>query len=253
MSGDDEMIILVESRSEVAEAFISCFAREGVAAEAIKPDEIVYWCAASYGQDLVGVEGIIFGLVAARVPLARDVKVVSGRPMIALTERRSLYEMLDLFAHGIDDVVEKPVHVRKLLARLRVISGRRADYSMRAEAVQDIILSDWRVTIVGEAPLVMPRKGRRLIECLVSARWAWRTKTQVFNFVYRPFSSDYDECLVECHVSRLRKRLRERLGHDVIESQRYLGNRVRESVLRNESATELLPAMPECGPRAQRP
>jgi two-component system, OmpR family, flagellar system response regulator FtcR len=253
MSGDDEMIILVESRSEVAEAFISCFAREGVAAEVIKPDEIVDWCAAASGQDLGGVEGIVFGLAATSVPLVRDVKVVSGRPMIALTERRSLYEMLDLFAHGIDDVVERPVHVRELLARLRVISGRRADRSMRAEAIQEITHSEGRDAIVGGAPLVMPRRERRLIECLVSARGAWRTKTQVFNFVYGPFCSDYDECLVESHVSRLCKRLRERLGRDVIESQRYLGYRVRESVLRNESATELLPAMPKCGPLAQRP
>jgi len=32
--------------------------------------------------------------------------------------------------------------------------------------------------------------------------------------------------VVESHISKLRKRLRHRLGHDPIESQRYLGYRL---------------------------
>ena len=39
-------------------------------------------------------------------------------------------------------------------------------------------------------------------------------------------SEDIDENVVESHVSKLRKRLRHRLGFDPIDSQRYLGYRL---------------------------
>ena len=35
-----------------------------------------------------------------------------------------------------------------------------------------------------------------------------------------------DETVIESHISRLRKRLRERLGRDTIASQRHLGYRL---------------------------
>ena len=49
------------------------------------------------------------------------------------------------------------------------------------------------------------------------------TKTQIFNAVYGIFEDNVDEVVVEGHVSKLRKKLRMRLGHDVIDARRYLG------------------------------
>jgi DNA-binding response OmpR family regulator len=52
------------------------------------------------------------------------------------------------------------------------------------------------------------------------------TKTQIFNSVYGLFSEDIDENVIESHISKLRKRLRHRLGYDPVDSQRYLGYRL---------------------------
>ena len=49
------------------------------------------------------------------------------------------------------------------------------------------------------------------------------TKTQVFNAIYGIFDEDVEENVVESHVSKLRKKLRERLGFDPIDSKRFLG------------------------------
>jgi DNA-binding response OmpR family regulator len=54
-------------------------------------------------------------------------------------------------------------------------------------------------------------KGRRL------------TKSQIFNAVYGLFDDGIEENVVESHISKLRKKLRARLGYDPIESQRFLG------------------------------
>jgi two-component system, OmpR family, flagellar system response regulator FtcR len=52
------------------------------------------------------------------------------------------------------------------------------------------------------------------------------TKTQIFNAVYGIFEATFDESVIESHVSKLRKKLRARLGFDAIEARRYLGYRL---------------------------
>jgi DNA-binding response OmpR family regulator len=74
--------------------------------------------------------------------------------------------------------------------------------------------------------LQLPRRERRILEYLVSNRGCRINKTQIFNSVYGLFSEDIDENVVESHISKLRKRLRHRLGYDPIDSKRYLGYRL---------------------------
>jgi DNA-binding response OmpR family regulator len=74
--------------------------------------------------------------------------------------------------------------------------------------------------------LPLPRRERRILEYLVSNKGRRVTKTQIFNSVYGLFGEDIDENVVESHISKLRKRLRHKLGHDPIDSQRYLGYRL---------------------------
>lgn len=54
------------------------------------------------------------------------------------------------------------------------------------------------------------------------------SKTQIFNSVYGLFSDDIDENVIESHISKLRKRLRQTLGYDPIDLQRFLGYRLNE-------------------------
>ena len=57
----------------------------------------------------------------------------------------------------------------------------------------------------------MKNRGRRV------------SKTQIFNAIYGIFDEQVEENVVESHVSKLRKKLRQKLGYDLIESKRYLG------------------------------
>ena len=49
------------------------------------------------------------------------------------------------------------------------------------------------------------------------------SKAQIFHAVYGLFDGDIDETVIESHISKLRKRLRQRLGYDPIDSKRFLG------------------------------
>ena len=65
------------------------------------------------------------------------------------------------------------------------------------------------------------------------------TKAQIFNSVYGLFNEDIDENVVESHISKLRKRLRHRLGYDPIQSQRYLGYTPRAVLMPGASGDEI--------------
>jgi DNA-binding response OmpR family regulator len=150
----------------------------------------------------------------------------SHAPMIVMNEKSGLEQTLELFAAGVDDVVRKPIHVREILARIRAIRGRTQTTS-EATVVGDLkVFSDGRDPEVRGEVLALPRRERRILEYLVSNRGCRVTKTQIYNYVYGLFSEDIDENVVESHVSKLRKRLRHRLGFDPIDSQRYLGYRL---------------------------
>jgi DNA-binding response OmpR family regulator len=146
--------------------------------------------------------------------------------VIALNDSKSLEDTLELFASGVDDVVRKPVHVREILARIKAIRNR-AQAEDECLSVGEIkVFPDGRDPVVGGEVMSLPRRERRILEYLVSNRGCRVNKTQIFNYVYGLFSEDIDENVVESHISKLRKRLRHRLGHDPIESQRYLGYRL---------------------------
>ena len=76
---------------------------------------------------------------------------------------------------------------------------------------------------VSGTPLPLPRRERRILECLVRNRGRRLSKTQIFNAVYGIFDEDVDENVVESHISKLRKKLKHRMGYDPIDSKRYLG------------------------------
>lgn len=69
----------------------------------------------------------------------------------------------------------------------------------------------------------LPRRERRILEYLVKNKGRRVTKTQIFNAVYGVMNDGVDECVVESHISKLRKKLRKKLGFDAIESTRYIG------------------------------
>jgi DNA-binding response OmpR family regulator len=239
------MIVIVDQREAVTEGYASWFSREGVSATGFCPDEFGNWIKALADQDMRAVEAVLLGDCIERQGIARLVRGRSRAALIALNDSKSLEETLELFASGVDDVVRKPIHVREILARIKAIRGR-AQIEDECLTVGEIkVFPDGRDPIVGGEVMSLPRRERRILEYLVSNRGCRVNKTQIFNYVYGLFSEDIDENVVESHISKLRKRLRHRLGHDPIESQRYLGYRL----LYAQSAVAAGPAKQVTAPR----
>jgi len=217
------MIVIVDERETVNGGYTSWFDREGVSATGILPTDFDNWVKTVPERDMLAVEAFLLGDCRDRHVLPRIIKGRSTAAVIAMNDNKSLEETLDLFAAGVDDVVRKPIHVRELLARIKAIRSRQHSEAGWTEIGEIRVFSDGRDPEVRGDVLALPRRERRILEYLFAHRGGRVTKTQIFNSVYGLFNEDIDENVVESHISKLRKRLRHRLGYDPIHSQRYLG------------------------------
>jgi DNA-binding response OmpR family regulator len=217
------MIVIVDERELVTEGYHSLFGREGVASAGFGPNEFDEWVESAADEDLGSVRAFLIGEgCEGRISPSR-IRGRSRAPVIALSEQPSLENTLRLFEAGVDDVVRKPVHIREILARISAIGRRGREESNDLEIAGMRIFMDGRDPEVGGEPMPQPRRERRILEFLAANRGRRVTKTQVFNAIYGIFDAEVEENVVESHISKLRKKLRDRLGHDPIDSKRFLG------------------------------
>ena len=217
------MFIIVDERELVTSGYASSFVREGVSTTGLGPQEFRDWVGTVGDPDLLAVEAFLLGDCRDREIFPKIIRERSRAPVIAMNETPSLEQTLELFAAGFDDVVRKPVHVRELLARVGAIRRRfdsERDYALVGEMR---VYFDGRDPEVKGKVLPLPRRERRILEYLVSNQGRRVTKTQIFNSIYGLFDENVEENVVESHMSKLRKKLRHRLGYDPIDSKRYLG------------------------------
>jgi two-component system, OmpR family, flagellar system response regulator FtcR len=220
------MIVLIENRPNIAKAISAGFDREGVPCFVLTGEAAQEWLACLAESERSTLDGVVIGgSVLSEVEL-RALRATLDVPIVALSDRRSLDETLGLFRLGVDDVISKPVHPLEVMARLKIARRRVKAVLLDPIASEIIVFSDGRDPIIGGSALMLPRRERRIMSCLFDARGGWVMKSTLFNQVYGLFNDGISESVVESHVSRLRRRLRERLGHDAIETQRFLGYRL---------------------------
>jgi len=218
------MIVIVDERELVKEGYSSLFDREGVASTGFCTDEFGEWMTTAADEDLRSVRAFLLGDCDADT--TRRIRDRTAAPVIALSEQHSLENTLRLFEAGVDDVVRKPVHIRELLARISAIRSRAKEATTYVEVGPMRIFMDGRDPEIGGEPLPLPRRERRILEFLAANSGRRVTKTQVFNAIYGIFDDEVEENVVESHISKLRKKLRDRLGYDPIDSRRFLGYRL---------------------------
>ena len=217
------MLVLIDERELVCVGYTGGFRSEGVSSTGFRPADFRDWVATVADQDLGAVEAFLVGDCADRMSYPKAIRERSRAPIIAINESQSLEQTLDLFAAGFDDVVRKPIHVRELMARVGAIRRRARPKSDDVTIGEITAFFDGRDPEVRGAVMALPRRERRILEYLVRNRGRRVSKTQIFTAIYGLFDEHVEENVVESHVSKLRKKLRERLGYDPIESKRYLG------------------------------
>ncbi|MBL0936228.1 MAG: response regulator transcription factor [Rhizobiaceae bacterium] len=217
------MIVIVDERDLVKDGYHSLFNREGVASVGFGAREFGEWVESAADEDIGAVRAVLLGDCDTEIASPARIRDRTSAPVIALSEQPSLENTLKLFEAGVDDVVRKPIHIREILARIAAIRRRAQDEATFTDIGQLRIFLDGRDPQCAGQPLPLPRRERRILEYLACNCGRRVTKTQIFNAIYGVFDEDVEENVVESHISKLRKKLRERLGEDPIDSKRFLG------------------------------
>lgn len=217
------MFIIVDERELVTTGYARSFSREGMSSSGFCPDRFMDWVDAAGEQDMAAIEAFLLGDCPEREELPKLIRKRSQAPVIAMNEGPSLEQTLGLFSAGVDDVVRKPIHVKEILARVHAIRRRAEQRRDHAIAGPLQVFFDGRDPIVNGEALALPRREKRILEYFVINKGRRLTKSQIFNAIYGLFDEGVEENVVESHVSKLRKKLRARLGYDPIDSQRFLG------------------------------
>ncbi|MEP3047866.1 MAG: response regulator transcription factor [Roseibium sp.] len=218
------MFIIVDEREIVTSGYASAFEREGYAPLELEPDELLDWLEITCTTDLSSVDAFLLGESDGRAGFVSHIRNKCPEAQImALQDTPNLESTLELFSAGMDDVLKKPIHVREIIARTGVFRRRVAARNNVAGTGAIEVYYDGRDPVVGGEVMELPRRERRILEHLVKNKGRRVTKTQIFNAVYGVMNDGVDECVVESHISKLRKKLRKRLGYDTIESTRYIG------------------------------
>jgi two-component system, OmpR family, flagellar system response regulator FtcR len=217
------MIIIVDERIAVTQAYCGSLMREGLATTGFSHIEFSEWFSSANKKDVAAIETIIVGSFPGRNAVITDIKLKSQVPVIAVNDQTDLDSMITLFAAGADDVVRKPVHAREFVARMGAIKRRNCAESSQMTIGQLKVFFDGRDPEVSDQVLIMPRRERRILEYLAANRTRRVNRSMIFNAVYGLFEEEVEESVVESHISKLRKKLKYVLGYDPIDTRRYLG------------------------------
>ncbi|WP_412057579.1 winged helix-turn-helix domain-containing protein [Bartonella sp. DGB2] len=221
------MIVVVDERKLVNEGYSALFARQGVSATGFDSVDFMEWIETAPHCEMSAVEAILLGECKDRIELPKKIFGHCSVPILALIENNFLEHTIELFQSGIDDVLRKPIHVREILARIAAIR-RRMGGDVRGQDAAIVIgpisvFNDGRDPKINGIDFPLPRRERRILEYFVANYGRRINKSQIFNAIYGLFDADIEENVVESHISKLRKKLRMKLGYDVFDSKRYLG------------------------------
>lgn len=227
------MIVIVDERQLVTEGYSALFSREGMPAISVLPKNLDEWIEDISDSDISMIEAFMLGKCEDPFSLPKKIKERCSAPVLFICEENSLEQTLQYFQFGADDVLRKPMHVREILARIAAI--RRRGNSTAVVPSMSIgpicVFNDGRDPKIYNEDFPLPRRERRILEYLVTNNSRRVSKTQIFNAVYGIFDTEVEESVIESHISKLRRKLKAKIGYDVIDSKRFLGYRlVLESV-----------------------
>ncbi len=141
-------------------------------------------------------------------------------PVIILTARDAWHEKVDGFKAGADDYVGKPFHTEELLARINAVVKRSKTQTSGVLKAGSLALDEETQKVVTDAGAEFELTGTefRLLRYFMLNANKILSKTQLTEHVY-DYDSDKDSNVLEVYV----KRLRQKLGKDIIETRRGQG------------------------------
>jgi two-component system OmpR family response regulator len=153
--------------------------------------------------------------------LAAELRARSDAALLFVTAADTLQDRLAGFEAGADDYVVKPFALAELLARVRAVLRRSGRLVSGAVQIRDLLIDEGRRTVTRAGqPVPLTPTEFELLSTLAHAPGTAFSKAQLLSLVWG--FSEYDQNLVEVHVSALRRKV-ERGDARLIYTERGVG------------------------------
>ncbi len=182
--------------------------------------------ALSNDYDLLVVDWLLPGL--SGVEICRQFRKENNQvPIIFLTAKDTLDDVIFGLESGADDYIKKPFAFEELLARIRVQLRRSASGSSLLEAGGvEMSLAAHRVTCNGKDVSLTPKEFA-LLEYLLHNKGRVCTRSRIIEHVW-DIHFEADTSVIDVYVNFLRKKLDVSGCSDFIETVRGVGYVIRE-------------------------
>ncbi|PZR91554.1 two-component system, OmpR family, response regulator [Bosea sp. CRIB-10] len=223
-------LLIVEDDAEAAAYLVKAFREAGHVADHAPDGLEGYAMAQGGGYDVLVVDRMLprmDGLSVIR-SLREQGETV---PALILSALAQVDDRVKGLRAGGDDYLPKPYAFSELLARVEVLSRRRAAPASEPTTyrVGDLLLDRLahRVTRAGEEIVLQPREFR-LLEYLMKHAGQVVTRTMLLENVW-DYHFDPQTNVIDVHVSRLRSKVDKGFEHPMIHTIRGAGYMVRDT------------------------
>ena len=220
-------ILIVEDEKSFSEPLAFLLGREGYVVEVAEDGNEALAKFEKSGADLVLLDLMLPGLNGTEV--CRQIRATSNVPIIMLTAKDDEVDIVVGLELGADDYITKPYVKQVLLARIRAVLRRGAEFSAtqgesRVVEVGAVKLDAERhIVTFGGVAISMPLKEFELLEYLMRNAGRVLTREQLID---RIWGSDYvgDTKTLDVHIKRLRSKLeKDPANPELIQTVRGLG------------------------------
>lgn len=218
------MIFIIADGNAWAPHYEQAFIQAGATVAGMTACDFEAWLSTTSDDELSAIDAVLFGEYLEAIELVVRLRRRTDAALIAIDAETTLERTLAAFAAGFDDVIDRTCHVREIMARIAAVARRSTcGAATSAEHLAIDVLGDGRAPRVGATPLELPRREHQILAFLARRAGRRVTKDQIFLAVYGVLDEQTNVQVIEFHICRLRKRLRERLGYDPIDSRRHQG------------------------------
>lgn len=164
--------------------------------------------------------------------ISRRVREVSNVPIIMLTARDGVEDVVQGLDMGADDYLTKPFAIEELLARIRAVFRKRSLPAPAAEKnelrVKDLVLyPDRYEASINSINIELTKREYELLEYLVLNKNLVLKREQILNDVWG-YSYYGDSKTVDVYIRHLRSKVDERVGETYIQTVRGIGYVVKD-------------------------
>ena len=212
-------VLLVEDDAELADRVAADLRREGYAVDVSGDGVDAEFRGREYSYDGVILDLGLPGRPGLEV-LANWRDAGLSLPVLILTARDSWSERVLGLRSGADDYLGKPFHIEELLARLQALLRRSAGRASAELSVAGLRLDEeMQRVVLGDGDAVeLTGTEFRLLRYLMSYPDRVLSKSRLTDHVYEG-DHDRDSNVLEVYI----RRLRDKIGHDRIETRRGQG------------------------------